>query len=47
VGRIADTHGARLAFSVTIASGVLVGILGVALYRRVAAPQVVPAFSQT
>jgi MFS family permease len=39
VGRIADAHGARPAFSVTIASGVLVGVLGVALYRRVAAPQ--------
>jgi MFS family permease len=39
VGRIADAHGARPAFSVTIASGVLVGILGLALYRRIAAPQ--------
>jgi MFS family permease len=34
VGRIADAHGARLAFSVTIASGVLVGVLGVMLHRR-------------
>jgi MFS family permease len=33
VGRIADAHGARVAFSVTIASGVLVAVLGLALYR--------------
>jgi len=34
VGRIADASGARVAFSVTIGSGVLVGVLGVALYRE-------------
>jgi len=33
VGRIADTSGARVAFSVTIGSGVLVAVLGVALHR--------------
>jgi MFS family permease len=38
VGRIADTHGARVAFSVTIGSGVLVGVLAVALHRRIARP---------
>ncbi len=32
VGRIADAHGARFAFSVTIGSGVLVGVLALALY---------------
>lgn len=42
VGRIADTHGARVAFSVTIASGVLVGVLALTLHRRVAAPVVEP-----
>jgi MFS family permease len=40
VGRIADAHGARVAFSVTIASGVLVGVLAVAVYRRIAHPVV-------
>lgn len=38
VGKIADEHGARVAFSVTIASGVLVGVLAVALHRRIAHP---------
>jgi len=38
VGRIADAHGARVAFSVTITSGVLVGVLGIALYQRMARP---------
>ena len=33
VGRIADTSGARVAFSVTIGSGVLVAVLGLALYQ--------------
>jgi len=33
VGRIADTSGARVAFSVTIGSGVLVAVVGLALYR--------------
>lgn len=45
VGRIADAHGAYVAFSVTIGSGVLVGVLALALYRRVAAPEVVPVYS--
>jgi len=39
VGRIADAHGARVAFSVTIASGVVVGVLGIALYRRMPTPR--------
>jgi MFS family permease len=47
VGRIADVHGARLAFSVTIASGALVGMLGLALYRRIAAPEVVAVYAET
>jgi MFS family permease len=47
VGRIADVHGARLAFSVTIASGALVGMLGMALYRRIAAPEVVAVYAET
>jgi MFS family permease len=38
VGRIADAHGARFAFSVTIISGALVGILALVLYRRIAEP---------
>jgi MFS family permease len=38
VGGIADAHGARLAFSVTIASGLLMGGLALALYRRLRAP---------
>jgi MFS family permease len=33
VGRIADTSGARVAFSVAIGSGVLVAVVGLALYR--------------
>lgn len=37
VGRIADTSGARVAFSVTIGSGVLVAVLGLALYRALSA----------
>ena len=37
VGRIADTSGARVAFSVTIGSGVLVAVLGLALYRMLSA----------
>lgn len=40
VGRIADAHGARLAFSVTIGAGVLVGALALALHRRIARPVV-------
>jgi MFS family permease len=40
VGSIADAHGARAGFSVTIASGVLVGVLALVLHRRVAAPAV-------
>lgn len=40
VGSIADAHGARVAFSVTIASGVLTGILAFVLHRRLAAPAV-------
>jgi MFS family permease len=40
VGHIADSHGARVAFTVPIASGVLVGVFGLALYRRVARPVV-------
>jgi MFS family permease len=47
VGRIADVHGARLAFSVTLASGALVGMLGLALYRRIAAPEVVAVYAET
>lgn len=40
-GRIADAHGARPAFGTAIGAGLLVGVLGLALYRRVAsgAPQ--------
>jgi MFS family permease len=38
VGRIADAHGARVAFSVTIGSGVLVGVLALAVLRRIARP---------
>jgi MFS family permease len=34
VGRIADVHGARFAFLVTIGSGLLVGVLAVALYAQ-------------
>jgi MFS family permease len=33
VGRIADVHGARVGFSVTIGSGVLVGVVALALYQ--------------
>jgi MFS family permease len=40
VGPIADAHGARVAFSVTIGAGVLVGVLGLAAYRRIARPVV-------
>jgi MFS family permease len=42
VGRIADTHGARFGFSVTIASGALVGVLALVLYRRTGQPVVAP-----
>ena len=42
VGRIADAHGARFGFSVTIASGALVGVLVLVLYRRTAQPVVAP-----
>ncbi len=38
VGRIADAHGARVAFSVTIGCGVLVGIVGLVLYRALYRP---------
>jgi MFS family permease len=34
VGGIADAHGARVAFSVTIGAGLLVGILALAVHRR-------------
>jgi MFS family permease len=34
VGRVADVSGARVAFSVTIGSGLLVGVLALALYAR-------------
>jgi MFS family permease len=34
-GRIADAHGARPAFGTAVAAGVLVGVLGLALHRRV------------
>lgn len=37
VGRIADAQGARVAFSVTIGAGVLVGVLALTVHRRVAA----------
>ena len=40
VGRIADAHGARLAFSVTIGAGVLVGALALAMHRRISRPVV-------
>lgn len=40
VGRIADTHGARLAFSVTIGSGLLVAVLALVLYRSLHGTQV-------
>jgi MFS family permease len=38
VGRVADGHGARVAFSVTIGSGLLVGALAVVLSARLRAP---------
>jgi MFS family permease len=38
VGGIADAHGARFAFSVTIASGLLMGTCAVLLYARLRAP---------
>jgi MFS family permease len=34
VGRLADAHGARFAFSVTIGSGLLLGVLAVALHAQ-------------
>jgi hypothetical protein len=34
VGRLADAHGARFAFTVTIGSGLLVGVLAVALHTQ-------------
>lgn len=37
VGRIADVHGARSAFSVTIGAGVLVGVVALVLHRRLRA----------
>jgi MFS family permease len=40
VGRIADAHGARVAFSVTIGAGMLVGVLALTLHRRIARPVV-------
>ncbi|HEY7047389.1 MAG TPA: MFS transporter [Jatrophihabitantaceae bacterium] len=40
VGRIADSHGARPAFGVTIGAGVLVGALALGVYRRIARPVV-------
>ena len=36
VGGIADAHGARVAFSVTIASGLAMGALALVLFRRLA-----------
>jgi MFS family permease len=38
VGRVADGYGARVAFSVTIGSGLLVGALALVLYARLRAP---------
>jgi MFS family permease len=38
VGRIADAAGARVAFSVTIGSGLLVGVLALALHARLREP---------
>jgi MFS family permease len=34
VGRVADAYGARVAFTVTIGSGLLVGVLALALHAR-------------
>lgn len=44
VGAIADAHGARVAFSVTIAAGLAMGALATALYRKLSVrlPQPVP-----
>jgi MFS family permease len=39
VGRIADAHGARVAFSVTIASGFAVGAIALVLVARLRTPQ--------
>jgi MFS family permease len=39
VGRIADAHGARWAFTVTVAASVLMAILGVALHARLRGAQ--------
>jgi MFS family permease len=36
VGRLADAHGARFAFTVTIAAGLLVGALALVVYHRLA-----------
>jgi len=40
VGRLADAHGARFAFTVTIGSGVLVGALALALHAQLRDPAV-------
>jgi MFS family permease len=40
VGRVADAHGARVAFSVAIGAGVSVGVLALGVYRRIARPVV-------
>jgi MFS family permease len=37
VGGVADAHGARVAFGVTIGAGLLVGVLALVLYRAVRA----------
>jgi MFS family permease len=38
VGGIADAHGARVAFTVTIAAGLLMGGISLALYRSLREP---------
>jgi MFS family permease len=38
VGAIADAHGARVAFSVTVGSGLAMGVLATVLYRRLSTP---------
>ncbi len=38
VGRVADGYGARVGFSVTIGSGLFVGVLALALYSRLRTP---------
>jgi hypothetical protein len=42
VGRLADVHGARVGFAVTIAAGAVVGALALLVHRRVAVSRLVP-----